>query len=176
MRCIYPLDSLLCWVDKHFLRSYHSYDSTTGEKKLPNTWVHPATLKYYRMLSTVLLLKALTGVELGEESSGSGLRPCFTPNWDPQNQGLSSFSEKVKDWTLQSDSIITLKTMTSKTPTLLAFCISIIKAFASLNFVQLLDLRLKRHSLLICIIWWILFVSLWATCTASISLRVFIWI
>ena len=37
-------------------------------------------LKVLQNLSTVLLLKALTGVELGEESSGSGLRPYFTPN------------------------------------------------------------------------------------------------
>ena len=29
MRCFSPLDSLLCRVDKHFLQSYNSYDSTT---------------------------------------------------------------------------------------------------------------------------------------------------
>ena len=29
MRCKSPLDSSLCWVDKHFVHSYGSYDSTT---------------------------------------------------------------------------------------------------------------------------------------------------
>ena len=58
---------------------------------------------------SVLLSKALTGVDLGEERSGSGAWPYFTPKWGPQNQELSSFSERVKDWTLENGSIITLK-------------------------------------------------------------------
>ena len=56
------------------------------------------------MLNT--LWKALTGVDVGEERSGSGPRPYFTQNGDPQNQGLSSFSERVKDWTLESGFIM----------------------------------------------------------------------
>ena len=48
---------------------------------------------------SVLLSKALAGVDLGEERSGSGARPYFMPNWDPQNQELSSSSDRVKDWT-----------------------------------------------------------------------------
>ena len=49
---------------------------------------------------SVLLSKALAGVDLGEERSGSGPRPYFKPNWDPQNQELSFFSETVtlKNW------------------------------------------------------------------------------
>ena len=53
--------------------------------------------------------KALAQVDLEEERSGSGPRPYFTPNWNPQNQELSSFSDRVKDGTVESGSNITLK-------------------------------------------------------------------
>ena len=63
---------------------------------------------------SVLLSKALAGLDLGEECSGCGPRPYFKPKWDPQNQELSFFSETVEDWTLESGSIITLKNWKKK--------------------------------------------------------------
>ena len=58
---------------------------------------------------SVLLSKALAGVDVGEERSGLGPGLILRQTETPQNQELSFFSERVKDWTLESGSIITLK-------------------------------------------------------------------
>ena len=45
---------------------------------------------------SVILSKALAGVDVGEERSGSGPRPYFTPNWDPAKPRTQFFLRGLK--------------------------------------------------------------------------------